>query len=262
MIKELIEKMHRPGLLGVVGKAAEAQCRRDLEGYFQLLKKRVMDLKLEELVLTGQTPDMVRHAVKAKLHNVLRLLRPNLVAILAVNYMHALMKGSKQNVFSEVDPSGISPVDILGGSGQSAADWAANMAAELVQGIDTTTQDSIADIIAEGIEGMRGVPGTASDLQDLMDGMTRKRALTIASTEMNRAFSAAALDKFNAVGVEYKQIILSEDACDICEGNADQDPIPVDEEYDSGDLAPPFHPNCRCAITGARPPEGEDDSED
>ena len=31
--------------------------------------------------------------------------------------------------------------------------------------------------------------------------------------------------------------------------------IPVDDDFPSGDERPPAHPNCRCAVTGARAPE-------
>ena len=40
--------------------------------------------------------------------------------------------------------------------------------------------------------------------------------------------------------------LVSED----CEANGDQGPIGIDEAFDSGDDAPPAHPQCRCVLVG------------
>jgi hypothetical protein len=45
-----------------------------------------------------------------------------------------------------------------------------------------------------------------------------------------------------------------------CQANEDQGPIPLDDDFDSGDDAPPLHPNCRCAI--APVVSDESDSQD
>lgn len=263
-VLELIEKAKRPGLLGIVGKSVEVQCRQDLIAYFKLLKRKVLALNLEKLATSVQTRDkeIIKHTVVMRLQNTLRKIRPELLAVMAVNYQSALMKAAKQELVVEADkPQDALPIDVLGSSGQQAADWAATQAAELVKGIDKTTQDTIADVVAEGIEEMKGVGGIAKDLRDILDGMTKFRAEMIASTEMNRAFSAVTMDKIGKLGYTFKRIVLSDDACPICEENADEDPIPVDDTYSSGDDAPPFHPNCRCAIVAARDPDLEDEGD-
>lgn len=47
----------------------------------------------------------------------------------------------------------------------------------------------------------------------------------------------------------YKAWNNNEDACEVCEENADEGPIPIDEEFPSGDFAPQAHPNCSCYLT-------------
>jgi len=148
--------------------------------------------------------------------------------------------------------------DKLGDVAKRAADWASSQAAELVTGIDETTIDRLASVIEQGIEEMRGPYGTGQLIRAEMEDMSVSRALTIASTEMNRAMSAATLDKLDFLGVEYKQWILDPDPCPICIDNADAGVIPASEEFPSGDDGPPAHPNCRCAVTGARAPDSED----
>jgi hypothetical protein len=133
-----------------------------------------------------------------------------------------------------------------------AVEWAERQAADLVAGIDQTTVDSIADAVANGIESQLGVPGTAKEIHDLLDGWSSSRAFTIATTEINRAMSAAT---FEGLGGGYKQWILAPEACPICEDNEAQGAIPWDDEFDSGDMYPPAHPNCRCAVASADPPD-------
>jgi SPP1 gp7 family putative phage head morphogenesis protein len=148
-------------------------------------------------------------------------------------------------------------LDKFGDTAKKAAAWAAEQAAELVVGLDDTTIDLIAGDIERGIEERLGAQGTARLIRQTLDDMSTSRALTIASTEINRAMSAATLDKLSGLGVEYKQWILDADPCEICIANAEQGAIAVDEDFDSGDDAPPAHPNCRCAVAGAQAPKEE-----
>lgn len=268
-MKELVERLARPGLLGVVGHALEKRCRRDLEAYFKVLGRRVVGLELGKLA-EQDNAETARHAVVMKLGNILRILRPLLVGALQVNIAHAMLTADKQDVFSEaIVPSGpppaIPPFDMGGGSpdegpdklglsGQEAADYAAMHAGELVSGIDARTTDLIADAVSQGIEERLGVEGTAGLIRAVVMDMTRQRAELIAQTEMANAMSQAALRKMERLEVEYKRWILSDDPCPICEDNADE-VIPLGDLFSSGDEAPPAHPRCRCAVTGARPPE-------
>jgi hypothetical protein len=150
------------------------------------------------------------------------------------------------------------PLDDLGITGHDAVTYAEQRAAELVTGINETTLERIADAVAEGIENRLGVPGTSKLIREVMDDMSKFRADMIATTEINSAMSEASLRKIASVGIPYKRwLIADDDADEICTGNADQGAIPVGEAFDSGDFRPPAHPNCRCAVVGARAPEQE-----
>jgi hypothetical protein len=248
---ELAEKMTRPGLLGLAGRIKENACKRELRTFFGELGKSIVGLGLETLAETPKGDQMVRHAVELKVRNLLRSKSDMFEAIMAHHLEQAHELASKLDYLQEAK----NKIDKLGQSGKSAAEWAKEQAAKLVKGVNETTIDLLAGAVSKGIETMAGPDGTSRLIRDVVDDMSTRRADAIATTEMNRAMSAAALDKMGRLGIEYKQIILAEGACDICEGNADQDPIPVDDEYPSGDDGPPFHVNCRCAVTGARPPE-------
>jgi hypothetical protein len=110
--------------------------------------------------------------------------------------------------------------------------------------------DRIGTILADALD--KGSADTrlarslmASGLNDYANDP--QRALTVANTEMNRAVSAATVDRFNELGVTMHEWFAIE-GCDECEMNADQGPIPVGSMFDSGDTEPPAHPNCRCGL--------------
>lgn len=255
---EFAEKALRPGLLGLAGQVKERQCARELKTYFKSLGLELKKLKLEELANhASPTDDMIRHAVEMVIGNTLKRSSTLLQSILQHHLAGAYALASKMDYLKEAD-SKKPPLDKLGPSGQSAADWANENAAQLVTSINKTTLDTIADAVSEGIKDQLGVPGTSRLIRSAVDNMSKVRADMIATTEMNRAMSTAALDKMNQKGIEYKQIILAGDACDICESCSDEDPIPVDQSYNTGDDGPPFHPNCRCTVTGARAPDDDE----
>ena len=264
-IAHFVEKAARPGLLGIVGQGLEKRCKRELSLYFRNLAEAIKALKLENLVESGNTEEIVRHSVEMKLANVLRKYRAVLSGVMETNLADAFNAALKMDYIAEASHTAPTPyappmpppappaddtsdatgsqqgLDKLGPSGQAAADWAAQHTGELIKGIDSTTVDKIADAVMNGIEQRLGIPGTGRLIRNTLSDMSVYRSESIATTEMNNAMSTAALDKMRRIGVQYKQLILADDACEICQENADADPIPVDEAYPSGDLGPAFH---------------------
>ncbi len=254
-LEDFLEKAQRPGLLGLVGKAIQKRCARDLREYFTSLGKRIVEMKLESLAEPGRelSAEHARHAVGMRMHNLLRSRQPLLKAILHTNMVAAISQANKVSVLAEADDE-TSPTDYPGMTADQAAEYAAEQVNELITGLDVTSLQAIADAVSTGITDRLGVPGTARLIQDAVDGMSSWRADMIAATEMNDAMSQAFLQKLINNSVGYKQWILGPDPCPICEENADEGAIPVDEEFPSGDDFPPAHPNCVCTGAGARAP--------
>lgn len=136
--------------------------------------------------------------------------------------------------------------------------WARDHAAMLVgktknpeYSLDDTTRDMIRDTISSGIENNL----SKDDIADLLEesyAFSPERAETIASTEITSANSLGALAgyeeaKSDGVGVQKSWLVL-DDGCEICQGNADDGPIDLDEAFSSGDQAPGAHPHCRCVL--------------
>lgn len=85
-----------------------------------------------------------------------------------------------------------------------------------------------------------------------------KRSERIARTEVSMVDSKASHRVATATGANTKHWEVSEDpnVCEICQANADQGEIPVDEPFQSGDDISPAHPGgCRCVVVYSWPEE-------
>lgn len=100
----------------------------------------------------------------------------------------------------------------------------------------------------------------AADIRDLLTAPWR--AHMIASTELARAVSAAAVDGYSRRGYRETEWLTAEDqrVCpEICGLNEDAGPRRIGVPFPSGALAPPGHPECRCApgvVISSREDEG------
>ena len=119
-----------------------------------------------------------------------------------------------------------------------------------LKGIGDTTISRIGNAIASGVT--QGLP--AKSIARDISGYVRDpaRAMTIATTETNRAYSLAALDQYQATGTKQWEWLAYDDACP--NGAAHPGPGPFCSElagvYDmtNSQTPPPLHPNCRCSV--------------
>ena len=259
LIDELLEAISKPGVMSLAGVKAERQCKRELATYFKLLGARVKLAHLEKLAEVD-SKDLARHAAEQKVKQIVRRASDVLHRVLKANYHEAMLAADEQDVVKEAgDSVSVGPASGLLSS--DAEDYASEQAAKQIVGINQTTVDAIADLVADAV-GNQGTPAELSrDLRDLLDGWTKDRADTVARTEMADAFGEAAMRKLKREEISYKQLIPSPDACEVCLSIIDNGPVPVDEPFvdDDGEEydRSPIHVNCRCATVGARAPEGE-----
>lgn len=131
--------------------------------------------------------------------------------------------------------------------------------------IDESTRDMIRDTIADGLEENLGNAAIA-DLIEESTGFSTERAELIAHTEIARINSMASLESYKGAAEDTglqikKEWLLGEHPCEICQANNEQGAIPLDDEFESGDDAPPAHPKCECAVSPVLVEPGEDDGE-
>jgi 8-oxo-dGTP pyrophosphatase MutT (NUDIX family) len=110
-----------------------------------------------------------------------------------------------------------------------------------------------ADFTAKGgLEHLQGFIGTEGG--HWLDQVARTglgnnsaRSELIARTEVARAVNSAAIQCYRDNGVQFKHLLLSPNACDICKDAADDGDIPLDAPFSAGGLLGTGHPGCRCA---------------
>ena len=132
---------------------------------------------------------------------------------------------------------------------KAATDFAKKRGAELVTKMDEETKRRLRNIISEGIQNTRGVPGIARDIRKTFTDMTKYRSELIAKNETADALGHAFMDRGNELEVTGKEWVTVGDAVvsDGCIENENKGVIPFNQEFPSGHMAPPRFPGCRCA---------------
>jgi SPP1 gp7 family putative phage head morphogenesis protein len=117
-----------------------------------------------------------------------------------------------------------------------------------ITAVADTRFDEMAEILATGVEQGLAPRQLAKDLRDVLDAP--QWAETVAVTETARAMSAATQATYQANQIERKSWLLAPDqrVCPTCKANDAQGPIPTTDRFASGDMHPPAHPHCRCAL--------------
>ena len=169
--------------------------------------------------------------------------------------------------------------DETGLTGQINADsldYAMNRAAEMVgrkwmngelvdnPNADWVITDSTRDMLNEFVVSVLDGSLPASQLpQAILDStaFSPARAQMIARTELMAASGQGSLAGYRtarANGVKVRKSWEADpQACDECQANAEEGDIDIDDDFQSGDDAPPAHPNCECVLVPVT--EEEDD---
>jgi SPP1 gp7 family putative phage head morphogenesis protein len=159
----------------------------------------------------------------------------------------AYLRGSAQMVQWGRTKTTDMPIYYEGPPMQDAINYASKHTATLVKGLNDETRDLMRNTIEKAIKEKRGIPGLARDLRTQFDNMTKVRSQVIARTETADALEQSFMDRAKDIGVTGKEWIVT-DPCPICEANGNEGPVPLDHVFSSGDMRPPAHPNCRCAL--------------
>jgi len=129
-----------------------------------------------------------------------------------------------------------------------AVTWAQEHAADLITKLEDDTRDMIRSAVVQAQEEGWSTKKLADALQE-NHGFSDARAEMIARTETIRADCQGNLAAYkNSALVSGKSWLLGSEhpADDECDDNAAEGVIPLDQDFSSGDEAPPAHPNCTC----------------
>ena len=118
--------------------------------------------------------------------------------------------------------------------------------------ISETTRSKIAQSIKTSIQLGENQFEASKRLQSVI--ADADRADMIAYTETVRAYAEGRSTYARQSGATMKQW-SDNHATDICADNTSEGPIPISEDFVSGDPNEPAHPNCRCIVTYLYPDE-------
>ena len=114
--------------------------------------------------------------------------------------------------------------------------------------IDKTTVDRIASALADAYEEGADFDGVAKAVKGEFADMTEYRARMIAQTELNDAFNQSIMHFGAQAGATKKAWMVDLAPCVICIANSLEGDIDLEDDFESGDDAPPAHPNCLCSL--------------
>lgn len=101
------------------------------------------------------------------------------------------------------------------------------------------------DVLSKSVQNGQQIDVTSKQFAQKM-GVSLSNSKRLIRTETIANYNNANLDAYKDCGVEYLEVIDTEDSrtCDICNGH-DGDKVPVDKAT-VGVNIPVWHPNCRC----------------
>jgi len=112
-------------------------------------------------------------------------------------------------------------------------------------------------VLADGLE--RGA--SPKEIATALRGIVANPAWanTVAWTETARAQGAAASEIYRQRGVARNEWMTAHDqrVCPLCAANDAAGPVDVGDPFPSGDVWPPGHPRCRCALIPTLPDIGK-----
>jgi hypothetical protein len=224
------------GTVGRVLKDQRAALARMLEGN---IKKAGGD----DVVTEDQLRALIR-AVEAEPFS--EEARDELRAALEQLAQHASAAAAR-HVLEAVGADDPATAAALTQASENAIAWAAARTGNLITQVSGTTRDIVNQLTANAIAS--GI--TNDDLAARLDDaflFGADRAQMIAQTETQFAANYGALEGYKASGVVRGKGWAGEDPCDDCEMNVEAGVIPLDEDFPTGDPAPPGHPRCKCSI--------------
>nr|WP_321422775.1 minor capsid protein [uncultured Methanobacterium sp.] len=106
-------------------------------------------------------------------------------------------------------------------------------------------KDELRNILAKNMDKGLGWEETAKDMVNNVDGMTKKRAITIARTESVRAKNLGQWAEHKEMGYKYFEVLPHSTACKKCKKAYIGVVFPMTGKFTV--MLPPLHPRCRCA---------------
>jgi hypothetical protein len=125
-----------------------------------------------------------------------------------------------------------------------------NSLTKLTGNINETSLERLRNAVADEWDKGGSFDSIVGAIKDTFENFSDVRAKMIAQTEMNDAYNQGRMGIAKEAGFDEKSWDTDGNGCEeICQPNAEQGWIDIDEDFDSGDDTPPAHPSCDCSIS-------------
>jgi hypothetical protein len=159
-----------------------------------------------------------------------------LASLLDASITEVIAEGSYDVVFDVVN--------------EHALDWLRDYTPKLSENLEAVNTEDLTRTLREGLEAGESMDDLKRRVNEVFDEYDSVRAERIARSEAIRSSEEGNLAVYREAGFSRKVWFANPDACELC-GELDNVDVPLEEPYfddDYGDgMAPPRHPNCRCA---------------
>jgi hypothetical protein len=248
-----------------VGKVFRRQKDRAIESTKRLLKTRVFKAESDDSsdFDPGATADSINSDVYEEWGSLPAQIRPALEDAMLSGINTAMLQLELHDT------------KLIAAANTIASEFASERAAELVGmrydvegnlvenpnaewAISDTTRDKIKRVVTEAFEGETKISDVSAKIQQALQDdeagiFTEARAMMIAQTEVANAQAGGNFEVWKKSGLvqTVKWTVSADEPCDECAENEDQ-VVDLGDAFNSGDILPPAHPNCRCVLVAVK----------
>ena len=234
--------LNHPKHANVLGPL-RTKAQRVMRSYFRRQKRLLLTSIKPALRKLREADDPAKDATKAAIPDLLPISMTGGMSLDYTKALTAALEGGYEGLAGELGSDSAMAEDVV------QTYLADHSLTKLTGGLDETTVERLRTALADTYQAGGDYDALVKAVQDEYAGFNDVRAGMIAQTEMNAAYNAGRKQLGLDMGFNEKAWNPDGTACsEICIPNVLAGWIPIEDDFESGDDAPPGHPNCDCSL--------------
>ena len=219
------------------------KAQRVIRQYFRRQKRLLLKSIKPALRKLREADDPAKDATKAAIPDLLPISMTGGMSLDYTKALTAALEGGYEGLAGELGSDSALAEDVV------QTYLADHSLTKLTGGLDETTVERLRTALADTYQAGGDYDALVKAVQDEYAGFNDVRAGMIAQTEMNAAYNAGRKQLGLDMGFNEKAWNPDGTACvEICVPNVLAGWISIEDDFESGDDAPPGHPNCDCSL--------------
>ena len=220
-----------------------AKAQRVMRSYFRRQKRLLLRSIKPALRKLREAEQPAKDATKAAIPDLLPISMTGGMSLDYTKALTAALEGGYEGLAEEFGSNSEITQDVI------KEFLAGHSLTKLTGGLDETTVERLRTALADTYQAGGDYDALVKAVQDEYAGFNDVRAGLIAQTELNSAYNAGRKQLGISLGFNEKAWNPDGTACvEICVPNVVAGWIPIEDDFESGDDAPPGHPNCDCSL--------------